>query len=142
MSEETYALRRLKDFIVARAKGWQSRKNVEGMSEAMLDDHLLAVKVRTDEDREIIREINRMLKFKKPGRAKMKPKPAKRTSARVAKMAGKWLDMTDDQLLDELGIWNPDTDSVGYPKFCRNLRAICASAVSQTEPVAKKKVKA
>lgn len=138
MSEETYALRRLKDFIVARAKGWQSRKNVEGMSEAMLDDHLLAVKVRTDEDREIIREINRMLKFKKPGRAKMKPKPAKRTSARVAKMAGKYLDMEDAEIVVAAGISR--FDALKLAKFCRDFRAICASAVSQTEP-AKKKVK-
>ncbi len=77
----------------------------------------------------------------------MKPKPAKRTSARVAKMAGRYLDMTDEQLWCQI---NPheSLSVLGYEekfslkRFCKRFRAICASALSQTETEpAKKKVK-
>lgn len=70
MSQDSYALRQLKQFILNRVKQHAKWKPVEGMSDAMIDDCLFAIKMRKDESHEILYEINRVLKFKPSGRKK------------------------------------------------------------------------
>lgn len=70
MSEETYALRRLRNFVLKRVDGFSRWTIPEGMSDELIDDSLFALKIRKDESRAILMEINRMLKFKPSGRAK------------------------------------------------------------------------
>lgn len=70
MSERTYALRKLRAFVEERAKCLQKWKAIVEMTDEMIEDNLFAVKIRRDECREIIQEIDRMLKFKKTGRKK------------------------------------------------------------------------
>ena len=70
MSEETYALRRLRDFVLKRTDELSRWPIPDGMSGELINDSLFALKVRKDECRTILMEINRMLKFKPSGRAK------------------------------------------------------------------------
>lgn len=63
-----------------------------------------------------------------------KKKPAKkRTSKRVAKIAAKYLDMTDAELELEAGLCLLSGEEEDWSKFCRRLRSICGSVVSQKE---------
>lgn len=70
MSEETYALRRLREFILKRVDEFGRWTIPEGMSDELVDDSLFALKIRKDESRAILTEINRMLEFKPSGLAK------------------------------------------------------------------------
>lgn len=58
----------------------------------------------------------------------------KKTSARVAKLAGKYAAMTGMEMHDE-------RLEIGWPKFCANVRALAASVLSQTESKTKVKRK-
>ncbi len=67
---------------------------------------------------------------------KPKKKTVKRTGTRVAKLAAKYLDMDNEQLMMEM---HKDCSSMftirkSRRRFFDNVRAICASALSQTEP--------
>lgn len=66
MSERMHALRQLRSFIKKRALSFASGK----YDLADDEDNYLARKVRTDECRMIMREIDRMLEFKSTGRKK------------------------------------------------------------------------
>lgn len=67
-------------------------------------------------------------------------KPSKRTSARVAKIAAKYFDMSDDDIAgDVLGMHCELMLNSDFLKFCKDIRAICGSLLSQTEPEAKGK---
>lgn len=70
MSERTYALRKLRAFVVKRAKELRDWKPDRDRSDDALDDCLFAIKIRMDEDRIVMREIDRMLKFGQSGRKK------------------------------------------------------------------------
>ena len=66
-------------------------------------------------------------------------KPSKRTSSRVAKIAAKYFDMTNSQIAEELGlafVFSSYDDA--WAKFCKDVRALAASCLSQTEPKGKK----
>lgn len=66
-----------------------------------------------------------------------KKKTVKRTGTRVAKLAAQYLDMDDEQLYEEMfGGSSACYSHVYRPfnEFCKKFRAICASALSQTEP--------
>lgn len=72
-------------------------------------------------------------------------KPSKRTSKKVAADAAKFLNMTDQEAWDftwpgfPYDLQRDSTISRLWSAHCKRFRAICASAVSQTEPAAKKK---
>ena len=70
MSERTHALRQLREYIKRRVKSWQDWTPSDHATDEMIDDHCLAVKVRRDECREFISEIDRMLDMKPSGRKK------------------------------------------------------------------------
>lgn len=59
-------------------------------------------------------------------------KPAKVSSKRLATIAAKLLDMTDADIQKNAGVSYVTTS---WPRFCRELRALAASVLSQTEPV-------
>ena len=67
-------------------------------------------------------------------------KPSKRTSARVAKIAAKYFDMTDDDIAgDVLGMHCTLMQNSDFLKFCKDIRAICGSLLSQVETERPKK---
>ena len=70
MSEAKYQLRMLRDFILKRGRRLQKWRPTLAVSNDYIDDVKQAIKLRVDEDRIIIREIDRMLKFKQSGRKK------------------------------------------------------------------------
>lgn len=69
MSERTYALLNLRKFIKQRALDRRKWKPTAQMIDEEIDANLEAIKVRTDEDRIIMAEIDRVLKFKPSGRS-------------------------------------------------------------------------
>lgn len=77
MSQDTYALRQLKAFILRRIKQHDEWVPLGGMSDANIEDCLFALKIRKDESRAVVLEINRMLNFKPSGRPKKMTKEAK-----------------------------------------------------------------
>lgn len=72
MSEAKYQLRKLRNFILKRGRELRTipPPEVDAEEEEVIEDHVFAVSMRVDEDRIIIREIDRMLKFKQSGRKK------------------------------------------------------------------------
>ena len=72
MSEAKYQLRKLRNFILKRGRELRTipPPEVDAGEEEVIEDHVFAVSMRVDEDRIIIREIDRMLKFKQSGRKK------------------------------------------------------------------------
>lgn len=63
---------------------------------------------------------------------KEKTMAKKKTSARIAKLAGKYAAMNDRELWDEAGVVYTGAP---WKRFAGNVRALAASVLSQTEPV-------
>lgn len=63
----------------------------------------------------------------------------KKTSARVAKIAGKYAAMDNNELFVEAGVFKAGDDE--WTRFCFNVRALAGSVLSQTESKTKVKRK-
>ena len=87
MSERTYALMNLRKFIKQRALARKKWKPLPDMPEHMIEDNLLAIKCRTDEDRIIMAEIDRVLKFKPSGRREKAPGAARPRATKERKLS-------------------------------------------------------
>jgi len=61
MSERIHILRVLRGFVTRRARELQAWQPRDGMSESELDDAALAIKLRVDEARIYLSEIDRMI---------------------------------------------------------------------------------